>query len=98
MTKPTPTDTSQTMQRVRVGVTGLALVLLLIGLASAVFNSVNRERPVAAIGGAKPETVAAIADDNMQSASDQPNEPLVDLGVAPAAAPEDNKAGAATRR
>lgn len=90
MMKPTPAETSQTMQRVRVGVTGLALVLLLIGLAGAIFSSVNREQPVTAIGGAKPETVAAIADDNAQAGSaDQPNEPLADLGVAPAAIPEE---------
>lgn len=85
MSQPTPTEASQRMQRIRVGMTGLALVLLLIGLASAVFNSVNRERPVSAIGGAKPETVAAMAADNAQAASDKPNEPLAELGVAPAA-------------
>lgn len=70
---------SQTMQRVRVGLTGLALVLLLIGLASAVFTSVNRERPVTAVGGATPGTVAAMADANSAAA----NEPLAELGVAP---------------
>lgn len=92
MVKPaTPAETSQTMQRVRVGVTGLALVLLLIGLAGAVFNAVNRERPVAAIGGAKPETVAAMGDGNTLAADDQPNEPLADLGVAPASVPEENQ-------
>ena len=96
MVKPaTPAETSQTMQRVRVGITGLAIVLLLIGLAGVVFNAVNRERPVAAIGGAKPETVAAIAD-NAQ-AGDQRNEPLADLGVAPANLP-DNKQSASHAR
>jgi hypothetical protein len=92
MVKPAaPIETSQTMQRIRVGVTGLAIVLLLIGLAGVIFNAVNRERPIAAIGGAKPETVAAIADSNGQ-AGDQRNEPLADLGVAPANLPENNQA------
>ena len=76
------------MQRVRVGVTGLALVVILIGLASAIFSVVNRERPVAAAGGARPEVVAAIADSNASGPAD---EPLAELGVAPAA-PDDNSA------
>jgi len=39
-------ETSQSMQRVRVGVTGLAMVMVLIALASAIFSSANREEPL----------------------------------------------------
>jgi hypothetical protein len=76
-----PSD--QRAQRVKVGLIGLAAVLLLIGLASAVFNSVNRERPVNAIGGAQPDTVAAMTGN--QQAAPSEGEPLAELGVAPAA-------------
>lgn len=70
------------VQRLKVGLIGLAAVLLLIGLASAVFNSVNRERPVAAIGGAQPGTVAAMAGTG-NSIAPAGNEPLAELGVTP---------------
>lgn len=80
------TESGQTMQRVRVGLTGLAIVLLLIGLASAVFNSASRERPVSVAGGPKPEVVAQIA--NSTAPSDAPsNEPLAELGLTPSTAP-----------
>ena len=39
-------DSAQAIQRVRVGMTGLAMVVVLIGVASAIFTSANRERPV----------------------------------------------------
>ncbi|MES2755617.1 MAG: hypothetical protein V4659_13255 [Pseudomonadota bacterium] len=85
----------QTMQRLKVGLTGLGLVLLLIGLASAVFNSVNRERPVAAIGGAQPATVEAITGDNATMPAKAASEPLAELGVAPPAADPGNQAAPA---
>ena len=37
----TDTPTTQTAQRIKVGMTGLAVVLLLIGLASAIFRSAS---------------------------------------------------------
>ena len=55
---------AQTMQRVKVGVIGLAAVMLLIGLASAIFGSASRERPVSAVGAPKAEVVANMAIDN----------------------------------
>lgn len=69
----------QTVQRVKVGMIGLAAVILLIGLASAIFSAANRERPVAV----DPSNVAAakIADNT----ADPANEPLAELGVAPSA-------------
>jgi len=86
------TDTSQTMQRVRVGLTGLAVVLLLIGMASAVFNSASRERPVSVVGGPKPAIVAELSN---SASSDAPvSEPLAELGLTPSAETAGNAAGA----
>jgi hypothetical protein len=65
------------MQRVRVGMTGLASVLVLIGLASAVFSSAGDEPANTSIG--RGETVANLMLANEGSA----NEPLAELGVAP---------------
>ena len=80
------------VQRLKVGLIGLAAVLLLIGLASAVFNAVNRERPVTAIGGARPATVAAMAgNDSAVAGAAAGVEPLAELG---AAAPQNQSAPA----
>jgi hypothetical protein len=73
-------DPKQSMQRVKVGLIGLAAVILLIGLASLVIGSASRERPVSAIGAPQPEVVANMALDNMAGVS---SEPLAELGVAP---------------
>ncbi|OYY91115.1 MAG: hypothetical protein B7Y45_05195 [Sphingomonas sp. 28-66-16] len=77
------------MQRVKVGMTGLAFVLLLIGLASAVFSSANREPPVQAVGASKPEVVANLSmGDNPIGNEAEVKEPLAELGVTPSAATE----------
>ena len=74
---PTPPDSGQSMQRVRVGMTGLASVLILIGLASAVFSSTSDDAANTAAG--RPEAVANMMLANEASAE----EPLAELGVAP---------------
>ena len=85
-------DRPQALQRLKVGLIGLAAVLLLIGLASAVFNSVNRERAAGGIGGAQPGRVAEMA--NTSATVESTNEPLADMGVAPPATVEpSNQAG-----
>lgn len=89
-------DRQHSVQRLKVGLIGLAAVLLLIGLASAVFNSVNRERPVAAVGGAQPATVAAMAG-NSSAASPSGTEPLAELGVTPSVVATGNQAAPAHR-
>lgn len=70
------------MQRVRVGLTGLAVVLLVVALATALFNTVARqvESNGSTSVAAKPEKAE--------------NEPLADLGMAPGA-PGENAAIAA---
>lgn len=85
-------ETSQAMQRVKVGMTGLASVLVLIGLASAVFNSASKDGSVNAIGASKPDVVANMTD--LTVANTSANEPLAELGVAPTVAPDANTAGA----
>ena len=75
------------MQRVKVGMIGLAAVVLLIGLASAILGSATRERPVAASGGAKADVVANMALGNEPRA--ERREPLAELGVAPSANAQD---------
>lgn len=71
-------ETSQAIQRAKVGLIGLLSVIMLIGLASTIMRAVNRERPVAAAGGSRPEVVANMA---MSNDSDSSGEPLADLGV-----------------
>ena len=72
--KHSPRDTGQAMHRVRVGMTGLATVLVLIGLASAVFNSASDD-PAGNLTAQQAMTNAALGNST--------NEPLAELGVAP---------------
>lgn len=76
-------EPSQTTQRVKVGMIGLAAVILLIALASAVISSASRERPIATAGSARADVVANIA--LMNAAGEAAGEPLAELGVAPGA-------------
>ncbi|MDX5984013.1 hypothetical protein [Sphingomonas echinoides] len=77
------------MQRAKVGMIGLAAVLLLIGLAAAIFATVSRDRQVSAIGSARPDVVATMVSGN---STDSAKEPLAELGVAPSAvAPASNQ-------
>jgi hypothetical protein len=62
------------MQRIRVGLTGLAVVLLIVFAATALFNRVRDAQ--------SPATNAAQASEAEKSSMD---EPLADLGVAPGA-------------
>ena len=75
--KPQAARTGQTVQRVKVGVTGLAVVLLLILLASALMRSVGHQRT----GAPRAELAANMASANAADA----NEPLAEIGAAPAA-------------
>lgn len=60
--------------------TGLAIVLVLIGIVSVVFSSVNRDQPVTAIGASNASVVANLSDGTLDKTQD---EPLAELGVAP---------------
>jgi hypothetical protein len=62
-------DRRERMQRIRVGLTGLAVVLLIVLLSTIVFTRINNQVPTA----------------NMAAAQKSNEEPLSDLGVAPRA-------------
>jgi hypothetical protein len=86
-------DPAQTSQRVRVGMIGLAAVLLLIGLAAAIFSTASKERPFIVAGGARPDVVANMAAGNNALPVTSPsNEPLAELGITPSTATGDNMA------
>jgi hypothetical protein len=76
-------EPSQTTQRVKVGMIGLAAVVLLIALASAIIGTATRERPIATAGAASADMVANIALSN--ATDESAGEPLAELGVAPSA-------------
>jgi hypothetical protein len=78
-------DPSQTAQRVKVGLIGLAAVVLLIALASAILGSATRTQPAA--GSAQANLVAEIAAGN--TAAPVTGEPLAEMGVAPSANTQD---------
>jgi len=69
------------MQRVRIGLTGLATVLLIVALATAVFRAVDRQ------------AVGNTALPNVDNSDKSKDEPLADLGVAPGA-PSENAVAA----
>ena len=71
------TETGDRMQRVRVGLTGLAVVLLIIALAAAVFRRVDDQAGTSS------------ANNSAQVLPPSIDEPLAELGVAPGAAEED---------
>ncbi len=80
--KGPPQERSQIMQRVRVGMTGLALVVVLMLVASALFRLAHDEAPVSVVGAPNADAVAGITGGNTVA---PPDEPLAELGIAPAA-------------
>ncbi|WP_235513541.1 MULTISPECIES: hypothetical protein [unclassified Sphingomonas] len=81
-------DQSQLLQRLRVGATGLVLVVLLIVLASALFRSAIDEAPIGE-DVATVEEQANLAVANL-TPTGNPDEPLAELGISPGAAPGGN--------
>lgn len=68
------------MQRVRIGLTGLAFVFVLVLLA-AIFTAPSDEEPITANSIEQQITGAVAAEGN--AAPEEPKEPLAELGVAP---------------
>jgi hypothetical protein len=88
-------ESRKRVQRVRIGLTGLAFVFLLV-LLGAVFTSPSNEEPITTnlietqLSGGNQAAAAAAAANNSE-----PKEPLAELGVAPGNADDDNGAAAA---
>ncbi len=70
----------QNMQRVRIGLTGLAFVFILV-LLGAIFSRGSDERPITP-GMIEDQMIPANEGDAAQAES-EPKEPLAELGVAP---------------
>jgi hypothetical protein len=70
---PAAEERGERMQRIRVGLTGLAVVLLLVALATVLFNRVGTQ------AGPKSGNQASMPGNESK------DEPLADLGVAPGA-------------
>ncbi|NYT41897.1 hypothetical protein HZY97_14090 [Sphingomonas sp. R-74633] len=71
------------MQRIYVGLTGLAVVTVLIVLASAVVAWRSNDVAVSAIGGANTSVVANITGVGNTLGEKTKDEPLAELGAAP---------------
>jgi hypothetical protein len=80
------------MQRVRIGLTGLAFVFVLVLLA-AVFTSPSSEEPITA-NSLEQQLNGSANLAQVNAAQDEPKEPLAELGVAPGNA-DSNKSKAA---
>ena len=77
---------STTIQRVRIGLTGLGFVFLLV-LLGAVFGSASEEE--ATVAELAAANVAAGNASAAEADSDAASEPLAELGVTPGGAPEE---------
>ena len=91
----TSQDPVQRTQRVKVGMIGLAAVLLLIGLAAAIFSTASRDRGVP--GGARADVVANLTMGNSLAGLSDGTEPLADLGVTPSTGVVNSSAPKAAR-
>lgn len=84
MQMPSP-EPEQTKQRIKVAMTGLAAVVMLIGIAGVVFSAVDTEAPVEAIGTSNTDRVANLTAIDRAGTPEKStiDEPLAELGVAP---------------
>lgn len=73
-------EREERIQRIRIGLTGLAFVFLLVLLGTAISRS-----------GEDPQ---AAPSQNDNQAADQPNEPLAEIGAAPGTGAATNEASA----
>lgn len=84
-------DGHDPMQRVRVGLTGLAFVLLIVALVSVIFDAASDEAPVVP----QPDLAnmmmqAPTGEGNAATGEEEkPADPIAELGVAPSSATTD---------
>jgi hypothetical protein len=77
------------MQRVRIGLTGLACVFLLVLLAAALLGLARHEAELS--GPPAADGPKAIGNASADVADDAPKDPLAELGVAPGNVPDKAK-------
>jgi len=70
-------DKEERIQRIRIGLTGLAVVFLLVLLGTAISRSSNDAPPT--------------AEQNELFANQEPNEPLAEIGAAPGTGTSSNE-------
>jgi hypothetical protein len=79
-------DDPRRMQRLRVGITGLAAVLLVVLVATAIATGIRRSAENTAAVAPPPVVATATPASN---AADEPSEPLAQLGAAPGTVPDE---------
>jgi hypothetical protein len=82
-----PENPGQRMQRLRVGITGLAAILIVVLLATAIATGVRRNAATETSVVAPPPVVATVSPANGTGVADPNAEPLAQLGAAPGGAP-----------
>jgi hypothetical protein len=70
-------DKEERIQRIRIGLTGLAIVFLVVMLVTAISRSSDDPR---------------VPTQNQLATPDQPNEPLAEIGAAPGTTPSNETA------
>lgn len=75
------------MQRVRVGLTGLAAVMLIVAVSTAIFESAKVGEEKAATAAEDVRSAQVVAN-MLENANEAPSEPLAEIGVTPGAAAE----------
>jgi hypothetical protein len=78
--EPMPYQAGSSAQRIRIGLTGLAFAFLLVLLGSIISRSSTSDN---------------LTNAAQQAATNEPSEPLAELGVAPGASPANNSTNAA---
>lgn len=84
------------MQRVRVGLTGLAAVMLIVAVSTAIFESAKVGENKAAAAPEEVRSEQAVAN-MLVNTTEAPNEPLAEIGVTPSATPADSAEANAPR-
>jgi hypothetical protein len=82
-----PEHPGQRMQRLRVGITGLAAILIVVLLATAIATGLRRNVASEAPVVAPPPVVATVTPGNGAAVADPNAEPLAQLGAAPGGGP-----------
>lgn len=79
-----PAEPGERMQRVRVGVTGLAAVILVVAVATAIASGLRRSAEISNVAAPSPVVATVGAAPNSTNPA---TEPLAQLGAAPGSTP-----------